>query len=216
MAKVEIPVKLCRKCKRVFYPELYKMGIFPVHNRFLLTLDFLLDIKNTMVQGSSTIEAIKQKIRLISMCEGMPGQLETNLTNHCRDIEMACVAVISLLIGPADMDSVICLVCGACPKIINSDGNAKDTLKRTKNMIFDYDDKSNIPDLENFKLDLVLECLKKSYYQNVPLKVYNMLKLPLVIAPKLLREQINTDSKESIVYLQQLIINSILILKALD
>ena len=203
LVEIKIPVQFCRKCRRIFYPELFKYGVFPIHNRFLLTLDFLLDVKNTLVQGSSAIEAIKQKICLLSMCEGLSGQLETNLSNRCKNIETACVAVLALLITPADMDRVTCLICGVCPKIVNSDGNAKDTLTITENMIFDYEDESNIPDLESFKIDLVLELLKRSYFQKVPRKTYNMLKLPLIIAPGLLREQVNNDIKETIVYLSK-------------
>ena len=59
--------------------------------------------------GSSTIETIKQKIILLGFCEGLSRNFESNLINHCKDIEMACIAVTSLLITPADMDHVICL-----------------------------------------------------------------------------------------------------------
>lgn len=113
---------------------------------------------------------------------------------------MGCVAVLSLLITPSDLDHVLCLVCGNCPKIINSDGNAKDTLKVTENMVYNYEDNSDPPDLETFKQELVVECLKRSFFQNVPKKIYNMLKLPLIVPPSLLREQLNNDIKESIVY----------------
>ena len=93
----------------------------------------------------------------------------------------------------------VCLVCGNCPKIINTDGNAKDSLKRTDNMVYDYDDTSDPPDLESFKQKLVQECLRRSFFQNEPNKIYNMLKLPLIIAPSVLGKQVNTDTKESIV-----------------
>jgi hypothetical protein len=180
---------------------MYKKGIFPVHNRFLLTIDFLLDFRNTLVVGSSTIETIKQKILLLGLCEDISQHLQTNLVNHCKNIEMACIAVTSLLITPADMDYVMCLVCGNCPKIVNSDGNAKDSLKVSENMQYDYEDNSDPPNLDIFKQELVQESLKRSFYQKVPLKTYKMLKLPLIVAPSLLREQINNDIKESIVFL---------------
>ena len=170
-----------------------------MHNRFLITLDFLLDFRNTLVMGTSTIEAIKQKIILLSLCEGISTQFQANLLNHCKDIEMACIGVTSLLITPEDLDLVVCLVCGVCPKVINSDGNAKDCLTITANMIYNYEDQSDPPDLESFKQKLVQECLKRSFFQNEPMKSYQMLKLPLIIAPSLLREQINNDIKESIV-----------------
>ena len=92
------------------------------------------------------------------------------------------------------------IVCGNCPKVINSDGNAKDSLTVTENMVYDYTDQSDPPDLESFKLELVQECLKRSFFQNVPMKTYQMLKLPLIIPPSLLREQLNSDIKGSIVF----------------
>ena len=67
-------------------------------------------------------------------------------------------------------------------------------------MKFLYEDKSDIPDLESFKQELLVECLKRSFFQNVPMKTYNMLKLPLIMAPGLLREQVNSDIKGCFVY----------------
>lgn len=80
-----------------------------MHNRFLLTIDFLLEFKSNLVIGSSTIETIKQKIILLGLCEGISSHLRANLSNHCKNIEMACIAVTSLLITPDDMDQVMCL-----------------------------------------------------------------------------------------------------------
>ena len=99
---------------------MWKKGIFPVHNRFLMTVEFLLDFHNTLTLGSSTIETIQKKMVLLGLCEDISESLEKNLLNHSKDIEMACIAVISLLISPQDMDAVQCLVCGNCPKIVNS------------------------------------------------------------------------------------------------
>ena len=65
-------------------------------------------------------------------------------------------------------------------------------------MVYNYTDTSDPPDLESFKLNLVQECLRRSFYQNEPKKIYNMLKLPLIIAPSVLGKQVNTDIKESI------------------
>ena len=67
-------------------------------------------------------------------------------------------------------------------------------------MVYDYRDTSDPPDLDSFKLELVQESLKRSFFQNVPRKTYQMLKLPLIVAPSLLREQTNNDIKESIVF----------------
>ena len=106
---------------------------------------------------------------------------------------MHCHTFPHRIISPEDLDSVTCMHCGICPKIVNSDGNAKDSIKIFDNMVFDYEDHSEPPNLDEFKLDLVSTSLKRSFYQNEPPKTYNMLKLPLIIAPGLLGKQINND-----------------------
>ena len=63
-------------------------------------------------------------------------------------------------------------------------------------MIFDYTITENPPNLETFKQELIEDCLMRSFFQNVPRKNFNMLALPLIIAPSLLREQTNNDIKE--------------------
>ena len=98
-----------------------------------------------------------------------------------------------------DLNEVMCLLCGACPKIINTDGNAKDSIQITPNLKFDFNDKSDIPSLEEFQTQLILHLFKSSFWQNEPPFTVNMLKLPLIIAPRLLRKQVNSDVlKESL------------------
>ena len=63
-------------------------------------------------------------------------------------------------------------------------------------MHYDYSDDSDPPDLETFKQELIQTSLKKSFFQNEPPKIYQMLKLPLIIAPSLLRQQTNNDIKK--------------------
>ena len=141
---------------------------------------------------------IKNKLSLLGQCEGIAEELQKNLQNHSKRIEKACIALISLLISPQDRDRVICLHCGICPKLVNSDGNAKDTIKVYDNLIFDNNDTSEPPNLDDFKNELVSALLKSAFYQKEPPKEYNMLKLPLIIAPSLIRKQLNNDFKESL------------------
>ena len=68
-----------------------------------------MDFANILTAGASTIEMTKRKLNLLGVCEDLSESLEANLINHCRDIEMACIGVFSLLITPLDMDNVICL-----------------------------------------------------------------------------------------------------------
>ena len=140
-------------------------------------------------------------MELLGQCEGLSDQLQTNLQNHSMRIERACIAMLSLIISPGDLDSVTCMHCGVCPKVVNSDGNAKDSIKVRTNMIFDYEDTAEPPNLNEFKVEVVKTSLKRSFYQKEPPKTYNMLKLPLLIAPSLLGKQVNNDIKESLLFL---------------
>ena len=180
------------------FSDLYHRGLFPLHNSFLLTSDFLLDFINTLVTGSSAVEFVKSKLVLLGKCEGISEQLQTNIQNHAKRIERASIAFLSVIISPGDLNSVICMHCGVCPKVVNSDGNAKDTIKVHDNMIFDNKDTSEPPNLNDFKLELVSTSLKSAFYQKEPPKIYNMMKLPLLIASDLLGKQINNDFKESL------------------
>jgi hypothetical protein len=146
--------------------------------------------------GSSSIEYLTQKMKLLGACEGISDNLETNLVNHSKNIGRVCVATLALIISPDDLDNVTCLLCGNCPKVVNSDGNAKDSIKIRKNMIFDYEDESDPPSLEEFKLELVKTSLRQSFYQREPQRTYNMLKIPLIISQSLLSKQVNNDFKE--------------------
>ena len=101
-----------------------------------------------------------------------------------------------VLVTGKDMDEVMCLLCGKCPKIINSDGNAKDSIQVTSNMKFDYKDKSDPPALADFKTELVLHLFKTAFWQNEPKLPINMLKLPIIMAPGLLGKQVNNDFKK--------------------
>ena len=91
------------------------------------------------------------------------------------------------------MNNVMCLICGRSPKIVNSDGNAKDCIKVTKNMIYDFKDESEPMELHDFKTKLIISVFKSAFFQNEPKVDINMLKLPLIIAPALIGHQVNND-----------------------
>ena len=96
----------------------------------------------------------------------------------------------------ADLNNILCMLCGKCPKIVNSDGNAKDSIQITPDLKFDYNDQSDPPTLEEFQTDLILHLFKSAFWQNEPPLEVNMLKLPLLIAPGLLGTQRNNDVKK--------------------
>ena len=60
-------------------------------------------------------------------------------------------------------------------------------------MVYDYDDPSEVSSLEDFKSDLIEDLFLSVFFQHKSDRVYNMLKLPIIIAPSLLKSQVNSD-----------------------
>ena len=60
-------------------------------------------------------------------------------------------------------------------------------------MEYNYEDTSEVPDLQDFKEDLIEDILKSVFFQNKSERKYNMLKLPIIMAPSLTRKQVNND-----------------------
>ena len=77
-----------------------------------------------------------------------------------------------------------------------SDGNAKDTIRITNNMKFDYSDTKEPEDLEEFKTKLVEYTLRSSFFQKEPMIEINMLKLPIIMSPCLIAQQVNNDNQK--------------------
>lgn len=51
MCRVQIPVMLCKGCGILNYPKLIQYGVFPLHNKCLISLDFVMEIKDMLVSG---------------------------------------------------------------------------------------------------------------------------------------------------------------------
>ena len=60
-------------------------------------------------------------------------------------------------------------------------------------MEYDYEDASEIPDLQAFKESLVEDLLKSAFFQQKSEKPFNMLKLPVICAPSLIGKQVNHE-----------------------
>ena len=96
--EIKLDIKTCPTCRVAYYPDLYSRGLFPVHNKFLLSYDFLLDLYNLLVTGSSLIENIEAKFLLLGKCNGYDEEvLKTNLSNNVKNIEKITIATISTL-----------------------------------------------------------------------------------------------------------------------
>ena len=70
----------------------------------------------------------------------------------------------------------------------------QDTVAVTGNMVYDFtEDNSEVPDLESFKMRLVCQMLRSAYFQNETKENIIITKLPNIIAPRLVKKQINSD-----------------------
>lgn len=121
LKEIKIPVRTCPDCKRAFYPHMHDKGLFNIHNKAIISVDFLYDFDSMLSSGSGLIESIQSRILLLGQREGIPiKDLKTNLSNLSKDIENMCCAVLAVMVTGVDLDAVTCLICGCCPKIINS------------------------------------------------------------------------------------------------
>ena len=49
--KVSIPVLLCTACGLGNYPSVTAFGLFPLHNKCLISVDYVLEVKNVLASG---------------------------------------------------------------------------------------------------------------------------------------------------------------------
>ena len=119
-------MKICLRCKRAYYPDYYQNGILFIHNKFMVSLEVILEFLHVLQLGGSFIEAIKKKFLLLGQLEGLDREsTERDLTSNSIKLEKTVLAVMSILVNGSDMDNVVCYLCGNCPKIVNTDGNTK-------------------------------------------------------------------------------------------
>ena len=70
----------------------------------------------------------------------------------------------------------------------------QDTVAVTGNMVYDFtEDNSEVPDLESFKMRLVCQMLRSAYFQDETKENIIITKLTNIIAPRLVKKQINSD-----------------------
>ena len=119
--KVKIPVKICPLCHCAFYPDLYKNGVIFLHNKVMLSADFLMDLLNVLKAGSGMIETIQLRIRLLGNAAGISTEeISTDITALSIKLEKSAIAFGAIIIDERDLDDVTCYLCGACPKIVST------------------------------------------------------------------------------------------------
>ena len=98
LKEIQMDIKTCPSCKIAYYPELYSKGLFPLHNKFLLSYDLLMDVNNLLVTGSSLVENITEKMILLGKCDEVGEEaVLKNISNNAKNIERVCIALIAAL-----------------------------------------------------------------------------------------------------------------------
>lgn len=88
----------------------------------ILSYDYLLELSYLVDSGISQIQVIKDKLQLLCQREGLVEFQDNNIASL---LERSSIAINALLITGHDLNHVICLACGVCPKTALSDGNSK-------------------------------------------------------------------------------------------
>ena len=98
LKEIKMDIKTCPSCRIAYYPDLYSKGLFPLHNKFLLSYDLLMDVNNLLVTGSSLVENITEKMMLLGKCDKVSEEaVRTNISNNAKNIERVCIALIAAL-----------------------------------------------------------------------------------------------------------------------
>ena len=51
LRKTTIPVLVCTSCGTANYPDMTSFGIFPLHNKCLISIDYILELKDILASG---------------------------------------------------------------------------------------------------------------------------------------------------------------------
>jgi hypothetical protein len=63
-------------------------------------------------------------------------------------------------------------------------------------MDYNYEETSEIPDLQTFKRTLIEDLFKSAFFQQISDQKYLMLKLPVIAAPSIIGKQVNNENKK--------------------
>ena len=98
LKEIKMEIKTCPSCSVAYYPDMYSKGLFPLHNKFLLSYDLLMDVNNLLVTGSSLVENISEKMILLGKCDEVSEEaVRINISNNAKNIEKVSIALLAAL-----------------------------------------------------------------------------------------------------------------------
>ena len=80
--------------------------------------------------------------------------------------------------------------------LIYVDGNTKDSIRVSRNMVYKYDTVKPVPDLQSFLSELAIETLMSVFFQYRSEMEIDMLRLPIIIAPALTGKMVNNEASK--------------------
>ena len=101
---IKIQVLMCENCEVLVYPNLYLHGIVPLHNKFLVSFDFLEHAKTCLATGAPLVETMERHIKMLMRREGLSEDIvNTDTRNLASRLERLSVAVTAALITGEDI-----------------------------------------------------------------------------------------------------------------
>ena len=72
---IKMDVLHCENCQVLLYPDLYTYGIIPIHNKFLVSYDYLHSMLIPLSTGAPLVETIEKQLQLRMRREGFTENL---------------------------------------------------------------------------------------------------------------------------------------------
>ena len=68
LKRIQLPILHCTNCSTANYPDMVSFGVFPLHNKCLISIDYILEIKDVLVSGECILDAWISPSIMIQKC----------------------------------------------------------------------------------------------------------------------------------------------------
>ena len=56
LKRIQLPILHCTNCSTANYPDMVSFGVFPLHNKCLISIDYILELKDALVSGECILD----------------------------------------------------------------------------------------------------------------------------------------------------------------